>query len=57
MNEHDKELMDNFDRARKAIHSTGMSNGVYKFELEYGLAYKKLVTAGLAPKLRIKYRP
>ena len=53
----EQQLLDNFDAIRKHIHTDGMKDGVSKYEYPYGVAYQKLVTAGLKPKLRMKHRP
>jgi SPX domain protein involved in polyphosphate accumulation len=54
-----KKLIDDFEKARKELHDKSAKDGkqFHKFETLYGEAYQKLVTAGLKPKLRTKYRP
>lgn len=60
MSEYGENLIEEFERVRQYIHKAkdgGMRDGVSKYETIYGLAYRKLVNAGLKPKLRMKYRP
>lgn len=59
MTKEQQELEENFERARKELHAKGIQDGkqFHRYENLYGLAYRKLVTAGLRPKLRLRHRP
>jgi hypothetical protein len=59
MSEEEQRLMDNFENARKELRNHGAQDGkqFHRYETMYGEAYQLLVTAGLKPKLRTKYRP
>lgn len=52
-------LVFQFEQARKNWHDKSCEDGkqFHHYEKLYGLAYQKLVTAGIKPKLRMKYRP
>lgn len=59
MTEQDEKLLEQFEAARKELHNHGANDGkqFHRYETLYGEAYQNLVTAGLKPKLRTKYRP
>lgn len=59
MDEYNQKLLDDFASATKELHNHGAQDGkqFHKYEILYGEAYQRLVTAGLKPQIRTKYRP
>jgi hypothetical protein len=59
MTDEEQRLIDNFEAARKDLRNNGANDGkqFHRYETLYGEAYQLLVTAGIKPKLRKKYRP
>jgi len=56
--EEQEHLLEEFEKARKELYAnTKDGKQFHRFETLYGLAYRKLVNAGLKPKLRLKHRP
>ena len=51
------DLIEAFEKASKNLQKNAtVSSGAVKIEKEYSTAYQRLVTVGLKPQLKAKYR-
>jgi hypothetical protein len=60
VDEYNQKLLDDFAFATKELHNHGAETSqkpAHRYEILYGEAYQRLVTAGLKPQIRTKYRP